>query len=120
MFIWKNYPENMSNDKLYFWLNLVPLFLSLLITIAIFAIIAPLPDKLPLFYSLPWGEGQLATHQQFFILPAVIVLITFFNLIISRNLHPSQFFFKRILLFTPFIISLILVISFIKIILNFV
>lgn len=116
----KNYSKKMSANKLYFWINLLPLILSLLIITAIFTILPSLPAKLPLFYSLPWGGGQLTTHQQFLIIPAIIILITISNLAIFRYLHPSQSFFKKVLLFTPLIISLILMISFIKIISNFI
>ena len=35
-----------------------------------------LPPKLPLFYSLPWGEKQLAQNQQLLIIPASIAIIS--------------------------------------------
>jgi len=79
-----------------------------------------LPPKLPLFYSVAWGNGQLATHQQFLIIPASISLITLLNLVISWQLHPSQSFFKKVLLISSIIVSVILVTTFIKIILMFI
>lgn len=106
--------------KFTFWFILPPLILSFIITVAILTILKTLPPRLPLFYSLAWGDTQLATHQQFLIIPACICLITLVNLIISWQLHPSQSFFKKILLLQPIIISLILAITFAKIILNFV
>jgi len=106
-------------SKSHLWIIISPLILSLIMILAI-ALFGFLPPKLPLFYSLPWGEGQLATHQQFLIIPASISLITLFNLIISWQLHPSQVFFKRMLLLSPLVISLILTITFIKIVFNFI
>lgn len=108
----------MSN-KLHLWIIITPLILSLIITLTIL-LFKFLPPKLPLFYSLPWGEGQLATHQQFLIIPASISLITLLNLIISWQLHPSQVFFKKMLLLLPLVISLILIITLIKIVFNFI
>lgn len=109
----------MSN-KFHIWLILTPLVLSLVITLVIVFTLKFFPPKLPLFYSLAWGNEQLANHQQFLIIPASIILITLLNLIISWQLHPSQSFFKKVLLFSPIIISLILTITFMKIILTFV
>lgn len=106
--------------KLHFWMVLSPLILSLLATVVILTVLKYLPPRLPLFYSLTWGDSQLATHQQFLIIPAIISIITLLNLIISWQLHPSQAFFKKALLSSSIIISLILVTTFIKIVLMFI
>lgn len=108
------------SKKLHFWLGLSPLILSLAITVAIFTIVNFLPAKLPLFYSLPWGENQLANHQQFLIIPAIITILTLLNLLISWHLHPSQSFFKKALVASSTIVAVILTITFLKIILNFI
>lgn len=102
------------------WLITLPLLLALIITlfIAIFARI--LPPRLPLFYSLPWGDSQLVNIQQLLILPASIALITLFNLIISWQLHATQNLFKKILQFCSLLVSLILTITFLKIVLIFI
>jgi len=107
-------------NKLHLWIGLLQLILSLVITLAIIIVLKSLPLRLPLFYSLPWGNGQLATHQQFIIIPASIILITTLNLVISWQLHPSQVFFKRVLLLSSAVVGAILTVTFIKIILNFV
>ena len=99
---------------------LFPILLSLLIALTILVLIRFLPPKLPLFYSLPWGEKQLAASQQLFIIPASITLLTLCNLIISWQLHPSQKFFQNILLFSSLLVSVILTITFFKIILIFI
>ncbi len=106
--------------KTYFWITLLPIIFSLLITFIILFFFKALPAKLPLFYSLAWGDKQLATHEEFLIIPAGIILITFINIVISSQLHPSQVFFKRVLLATPLVISLILIVTFVKIILIFI
>lgn len=108
------------DHKLHLCIILAPLALSLLIILAIVTILKFLPPRLPLFYSLPWGENQLATHQQFIVIPASISAVALLNLIISWQLHPSQSFFKKVLLIASLIVGLIMIITFIKIILNFV
>lgn len=110
----------LTSAKLHLWLIIPPLVLSLVITLAIITILRFLPPQLPLLYSASWGDKQLVTHQQFLIIPASIILITLLNLIISWQLHHQQSFFKKVLLLSPLVISLILTVTFIKIILNFV
>lgn len=103
-----------------FWLELTPFVAALFISIAILMLSKSLPLFLPLFYSLPWGENQLSTRDQLFIIPAIIVLISLINTIISWQLHQSQAFFKKILLGFSLISTLALSITFIKIVLIFI
>lgn len=121
MFNWRNSTKNIQAlNKLGLrpWFPL--LFLSLGITLAIVTTLRFLPPKLPLFYSVAWGDGQLATHQEFLIVPASISIIALLNLVLSLQLHPSQSFFKKALFLSSIIVSLILTITFIKIVLNFI
>lgn len=106
--------------KLDFWIRLSPLIISLIIVLVVVTIFNLLPARLPLFYSLSWGDEQLANHQQFLIIPASISLVALLNFVISSQLHPSQSFLKKSLLISSIIVSLILTITFIKIVLNFV
>lgn len=115
-----NLEDKYLSHKLYLWLGLSPLILALLLTLTIIILLKFLPPRLPLFYSLPWGDGQLATPQQLLIIPASITLITLLNLIISWQLHYQQIFFKKVLLLSSAVTSLILTITLIKIILIFV
>lgn len=108
------------SHKSYVWLGLAPLFISLIITVIILTLFKFLPPKLPLFYSLPWGEGQLATPQQFLVIPASISIVAFLNLIISGQLHEQQHFFKKVLLLSSGAVTIILTITFIKIVSMFI
>lgn len=38
-----------------------------------------LPEKAPLFYSLPWGEGQLANKDFLFLLPGLSLAVGVIN-----------------------------------------
>lgn len=110
--------ENLSKN-IYLYLASLPLGVSLLITFFILIFFQFLPSKLPLFYSLPWGDAQFANHQQFLIIPASIILIDLINLSLIWHLHPSQKFFKNMLILTSLIITLIFLTTFIKIFLIF-
>lgn len=79
-----------------------------------------LPSKIPLFYSLPWGEPQLVTLSQFLILPLVITLIIIINLSLSIYLHPSQMLLKRIINLSTALIALTILITSYKIIYIFI
>lgn len=112
--------ESNNLSRIYFWIGLSPIIISLLLSLLILILFKFLPSKLPLFYSLSWGDQQLATHQQFLIIPASLALIALLNLGLSWQLHSSQSFFKKVLLISPLIISLILVITFVKIVAIFI
>lgn len=118
MFTWQK--KSFVHFSMCLWVGIALLILSLGIALIVIIALKPLPPKLPLFYSLPWGEMQLATHQQFLILPAIISILTLINLLIFWQLHESQYFFKKILLVSSITVSLILTVTFVKIILNFV
>lgn len=107
-------------DKLNIRLGLFLLLPSLIIVLIIITAFGFLPPRLPLFYSVAWGEGQLVTHQQFLIIPASISLTTLLNLIVAWQLHQSQFFFKRVLVISSMIVNLVLIIAFLKIVLIYI
>lgn len=121
MLAFKNeqYEKNHSS-RFYLGVNLSPLMVAAVLGFFILLFFRFLPTQIPLFYSLSWGDKQLVTHRQFFLIPAIITLITLLNLIISWQLHNLQSFFKKVLLFASFITTLILTITFIKIVLIFI
>ncbi len=93
--------------------------LSLVVALLILGAGQFLPNKMPLFYSLPWGESQLVEPNKLLVIPASVSLISLVNLIILSQLHVSQHFFKKMLLFVSLANSIILFIAIIKIILIF-
>lgn len=109
-----------SSKKIYFYLSLPSIVIAFFLSLIIFLFFEFLPPKIPLFYSLSWGEPQLVTHQQFYILPLSILLMTLINLIFLFKLNNSFDFFKKILVFSTIISTIILTITFIKISLIFI
>ena|SRR3989344_9074068 len=103
---------------------LMPIFISMaaiLLLIFSFAVFFNLlPDKIPLFYSLSWGENQLTRKEQFLILPGLIFFIFVINLITAWQLHIQQLFLKRMLILSIIPLSLIILITGLKIIKIFI
>jgi len=64
-----------------------------------------LPQQVPFFYSLPWGEDQLASAVSLFLLPTFSIVIALINNLIAN------FFFKTINLFSRFLVIFSLVFS---------
>lgn len=109
-----------DESKFLFWVGTIPIILSIICAFSFFFLVNFLPKKLPLLYSLPWGESQLISFPQLLIIPALIIIISLINLLIFWRLGPTQFLFKRILSLISLVFSLILFVSLIKIILIFV
>jgi|SRR3989344_5944775 len=100
-------------------IEILPILLSIIFAITIFVFNKFLPPKVPLFYSLNWGEFQLATNLQLFILPAITSSISLINLMIYWHLKQSTLL-KNILLTTSIIATIVLLISYAKIVLLFI
>lgn len=109
-----------QSDKLF----LLPLIFSLLtaamITFPLLIFYDKLPPTLPLFYSLSWGETQLVSKEQFFILPGTVLAITLANTLFSSQLHSAQFLLKRMLMLNLVLVDLIALITAIKILSIFI
>jgi hypothetical protein len=70
-----------------------------------------LPFTIPLFYSHPWGEAQLATSLQFLVLPLLSLLAILINSIILMHLHDVQTALKRILAISSLMVVILLLIT---------
>jgi hypothetical protein len=117
-----NYQKTFSKipDVSLLWLSLIPIIAILLSIITTFILSSLLPKKLPLFYSLAWGEKQLATQPQLLIIPASIAVLTLVNLIIFWRINKSQILLRKILVYSTIVITLVVMVSFSKIILTFI
>ncbi|RJP47742.1 MAG: hypothetical protein C4584_00055 [Armatimonadetes bacterium] len=107
-------------DKFVFWPITITIS-SLVFIVSFFAYFyTALPAKIPLFYSLPWGEAQLVDKNDFYIIPLVVLLISITNIVISFYLHPLHYILKRLLLSSLVIINFIVLVTVLKIILIFI
>lgn len=106
----------LKQDKVIFWINTLTTLIGVLIIVLWQLNLQSLPFRLPLFYSLPWGEPQLAGSNQFIIIPFLIFLVTLFNLAISWYLHPSQYPLKRIISASSLVFAVLMFIASFRII----
>lgn len=107
-------------DKIIFWSNASSVFMAIAILLLWAANLGKLPKQLPLFYSLPWGDSQLGTYQQFLVLPSLLFSVVLVNLIISTQLHDSQLVIKRILSLSSLLVSFLFFVTAFKIIYIFI
>lgn len=109
-----------SKDKIIF-LSFLLSFLSIItLLIFFFSTFKNLPEKIPLFYSHPWGENQLGSTYQFLLLPCLLTLFLLINLIISWYIHESQLTLKRIFALCSLAISIFISLTGLKIIYIFI
>jgi hypothetical protein len=69
--------------------------ISLLLILAQLGIIllkrTSLPEKVPFFYSRPWGQDQLATADTLFLLPLFSFIILSLSLVLKKLLKDEDF-----------------------------
>jgi len=92
------------NYHLFRW-NLILIIFQLVFLIIKFN---SLPEQVPLYYSLPWGEDQLASTTSLFLLPTFSIVILLLNNLIAT------FFLKNIHLFSRLLIIFSLIFSFLS------
>ncbi|MBI2596317.1 hypothetical protein HYW46_06300 [Candidatus Daviesbacteria bacterium] len=107
-------------DPVIFWSVFFALFLAGIIFLLWGFEYQKLPQSLPLFFSLPWGGLQLVTSLQFTILPAIILLVTLFNIILTLSLHPSQLALKKVISAVTATVAILITITAFKIIFIFI
>lgn len=76
-----------------------------------------LPQQVPLYYSLPWGDDQLASAASLFLLPTFSIITLLINNLIATFFLKNTPLFSRLLSISSLIFSLLCSISLIRIIL---
>jgi hypothetical protein len=75
-----------------------------------------LPPLIPLWYSKPWGNDQLANTSFLFLLPIGTLLWNIVNTLFSIHFTKEHLVFSQILFFTSLLISILSGITLIMII----
>lgn len=110
----------LNQDKLILFFLGISL-LSIILNIIFFIInYVNLPPRVPLFYSLPWGDNWLVALPQFLILASIALLFLVLNFFMIWYLHSSQLIIKRLIAVSTAFISLLFLITGVKIVLIFV
>lgn len=75
-----------------------------------------LPPELPLYYSLPWGEQQLASPYELLLLPIISLVFYFLNLLLAFLFAKENRLLYKILVFTAVFAYILLTYSLIRIV----
>ena len=73
------------------------------------------PSEIPLFYSRPWGQEQLAKPLVLFILPGLGLIIFFLNSLISNLAPKEEHLMKQILAMAFLVFNFLSLITLIQI-----
>lgn len=99
----------------------IPVRIFFVILLAIFILLGiqfrNLPPVLPLYYSLPWGDEQLASSYYLFILPSSLVLMFIVNYLVCKFITKSEILLVQILMWTTTFSAVLTLVSLINIIL---
>ncbi len=100
------------NSKFFRW-NLIFLVLQLAILIWQFG---NLPQQVPLYYSLPWGESQLVSASALFIIPTLSIVLFLVNHLFAIGYSKKNPLLSQLLIFTSLVVSFFFLITLVKII----
>ncbi|MFN4212396.1 MAG: hypothetical protein ACK4FL_00290 [Microgenomates group bacterium] len=76
-----------------------------------------MPPEIPLFYSQPWGERQLADWWVIFLLPIILNLLFFLNRYSQKKFFPENQLVIKIIEYLNLFLTFSFTLIFIKIIL---
>lgn len=104
-----------KNSHIYIPLQIFFLILALsFIIIGIFY--RSLPPQIPFYYSLPWGEEQLAQNYYILLLPGFALVIFLVNFIITLLISKKDLLLAQIILWSTCFVALLALITLIRII----
>lgn len=103
-------------DKVILRSLIISCFLIIVQISIIFIFLPKLPAKVPLFYSRPWGETQLASSQSLLLLPLISSLFLTINTVAASYLVDKKRFLSSCSVLTGLIISMLLLITLVEII----
>jgi len=104
--------QEKANIKIFRW-NLFFIVIQVAVLVWKFT---SLPPQVPLYYSLPWGESQLASASALLILPTISIVLLFINHLFAISLTKTSQLLSRFLLTISLIVSLFSLITLLKII----
>lgn len=112
----QNYRQGLPPDKFSFFLVLGSVFFCAIGAIIILFSWKGLPPRLPIFYSMPWGETYLGAKAAIWVLPAFSLLILVINLVFMNFFVKNNVFLGRILAVAIFLCAFLAIYDLVKII----
>lgn len=87
-------------DRLFFWSSLISLSGWVWTSVLLIFTWKRLPPDVPFFYSLPWGEEQLAAKSSLVFLTVGGIVLYLINMILAILVRPLSVYYTRIILVT--------------------
>lgn len=75
-----------------------------------------LPQQVPLYYSLPWGESQLVSTSSLFLVPTLSIVLLFVNHLFAIGFSKKNPLLSQLLIFSSLIVSFFFLLTLVKII----
>ncbi|HUW21243.1 MAG TPA: hypothetical protein VMW41_01110 [Candidatus Bathyarchaeia archaeon] len=97
----------LRDDSFVWFSSLASLCLIILTSLLIFYSWNRLPPQIPLFYSRPWGEKQLASPLELWLLPAFSFGILTLNTFLAIFTLKKDILIRRVLAATALIVTLL-------------
>lgn len=91
------------NGKIFIW-NVIFIVLQLVL---LFFKFNDLPSSVPLYFSMPWGEAQLASASALFLLPTFSVIIGLIDSLLAFSFFHISPLFSRLLVVFSLIFSIL-------------
>lgn len=102
-----------SFNSIFFRWNLVFITVQLVFLIWQFG---NLPQQVPLYYSLPWGESQLVSTSTLFLIPTLSIVLFLVNHLFAIGYSQKNPLLSQLLIFTSLIVSFFFLLTLLKII----
>ena len=100
------------NSKFFRW-NLI--FITIQLTLLIWQF-GNLPQQVPLYYSLPWGELQLVSASTLFLIPTLSIVLFLVNHLFAIGFSKKNPLLSQLLIFTSLAVSFFFLTTLLKII----
>lgn len=93
----------------------VILIINVFMILIFFVEFGHLPPQIPLFYSKPWGEDQLAEVWMIFLLPVLLDIFVVGNYFIVKKIFSDDLYVKKLLSYVNIFLVAVFFLVYLKI-----
>lgn len=93
----------------------VILIINVLMILIFFIEFGHLPPQIPLFYSKPWGEDQLAEVWMIFLLPIFLDIFVVGNYFIVKRIFSDDLYVKKLMSYVNIFLVAVFFLVYLKI-----
>ena len=107
--------RSILKDKFYIFSLIAIVILLLLQFLAIAFFYKYIPPQIPIFYSQPWGQEQLADKKLIFLFPIQLILLLIINYFLTALFFLKEKLLAKFFIFGVSLVAVLLSIAFFKI-----